>query len=303
MEIDYLKIVEKSIKFSWNNKGLWVLGFLIALFGGGTNISSNSSRSSSDISNFNLNFLENNWVVLLLIFGGILSIFLIIGIILWYVKSRANAGLLQACNDEMLDKKVLSYKEYWQSGNSYVKEIMIADIIFFLIIIVASFISVILGYLLTVPIINLFFIPVFIIWIFIFIFGVIIASVLYKFVYMNIVVKRLKYIEAIKESWELFRKCYINIGLGFLAFILTVIAYYSIYVIVVFIVSLFTIVPIIGLIFVVLITGNNTLAIFFGIILLFWGIILKLMLSVIESPFKVFENSYWCRIFKEISLK
>src|SRR5688572_19088774 len=52
--IDYGKIIKRSWELTWKNKWLWVMGLVLAVFGGGAGSSGGGGSSSSNSSNINL---------------------------------------------------------------------------------------------------------------------------------------------------------------------------------------------------------------------------------------------------------
>jgi len=89
--MDYGQILSRSWRITWNNKFLWVLGFLAAL----TRISSNTSSYQSSSSDFNPENIDQiiQGTVLLL---GLCCFFLIIGLVIWLLSLIAKGGLITA---------------------------------------------------------------------------------------------------------------------------------------------------------------------------------------------------------------
>ncbi|MBX3061008.1 MAG: hypothetical protein KF770_31505 [Anaerolineae bacterium] len=89
--MDYGQILSRSWRITWNNKFLWVLGFLAAL----TRISSNTSSyqtNSSEISPENIERMMQGMALLM----GLGCFFLLIGVVLWLLSLAAKGGLITA---------------------------------------------------------------------------------------------------------------------------------------------------------------------------------------------------------------
>jgi hypothetical protein len=92
--MDYGDLVTRAWSITWNNKFLWVLGFLAALTSIGSN--SNSFQSSFDESNF-----ANNPELAAQIgtmFLALVCVFMFIGLILWLLSVAARGGLIDGVN-------------------------------------------------------------------------------------------------------------------------------------------------------------------------------------------------------------
>jgi hypothetical protein len=90
--MDYGQIISRSWRITWENKFLWVLGFLVAL----TRIGGNSSNFNTRTSN--PNFGES--VEQIMAFSGLLiglcCLFVLIGLALWLLSLAAKGGLISA---------------------------------------------------------------------------------------------------------------------------------------------------------------------------------------------------------------
>lgn len=88
--MDYGELVTRAWHITWNNKFLWVLGFLAAL----TSVGSNSSS-------FQNSFNESDFGITpqmgALVFG-LMCVFMIIGLILWLLSVAARGGLIDGVN-------------------------------------------------------------------------------------------------------------------------------------------------------------------------------------------------------------
>jgi len=91
--MDYGQIISDAWRITWNNKYLWVLGFLAALTGVGSN--GNSYRYSMNEGDFANPDMAMRMGALAI---GLMCILGIIGIVLWLISIAARAGLIDAVN-------------------------------------------------------------------------------------------------------------------------------------------------------------------------------------------------------------
>lgn len=92
--MDYGQIISDAWRITWNNKYLWVLGFLAALTSFGNN--GNSSRYSFSEGDFASNpdmAMQMSAIAL-----GLVCILGLVGIVLWLISIAARAGLVDAVN-------------------------------------------------------------------------------------------------------------------------------------------------------------------------------------------------------------
>ncbi len=98
--MDYMGTLRRGWEIAWNNKWLWILGFLAALGGGGSfGSSSNYSVGSGDVSGTPPNITPE---MMSAIIGGaflILCIAFIVGILLWLVSLASRGGLITAVSE------------------------------------------------------------------------------------------------------------------------------------------------------------------------------------------------------------
>ncbi len=90
--MDYMETLRRGWRLTWNNKWLWLLGFLAALGGGGGSgySQSNYQFGSQDFGNVTPQFGAA-------LAGGVLAlvcVFFIVGILLWLVSLAAKGGLI-----------------------------------------------------------------------------------------------------------------------------------------------------------------------------------------------------------------
>lgn len=95
--MDYTKLLTRAWNITWNNKYLWVLGFLAALGQGGSNSSfrggdttpSTGGTPFPDMPDFNA-FWQENMVLII----GLGCLLFIIGLALWLLRLTAQGGLI-----------------------------------------------------------------------------------------------------------------------------------------------------------------------------------------------------------------
>lgn len=157
--IDYSKIIQRSWEITKKNKWLWVVGIVIAAFGGGSGSGGGGGGSSSSTSttrpseppspipvedikdktsyvlgmatdslqNWFSNFPTINWFVL----GLIVFLVIIFGtVVIWILTSWAKGALIQGLDDADNEKEV-TLKSISPYGISNIKKLMIFGLISF----------------------------------------------------------------------------------------------------------------------------------------------------------------------------
>jgi hypothetical protein len=90
--MDYGSVIRRGFDIAWNNKYLWVLGFLAALTGGSGSNNLSYSTSSGDV-------IDLTPGQMAAIGAGILAFIclaLVVGIVLWFVSLASRGGIIQA---------------------------------------------------------------------------------------------------------------------------------------------------------------------------------------------------------------
>ncbi|HEX6976978.1 MAG TPA: hypothetical protein VF185_01280 [Patescibacteria group bacterium] len=153
--VDFGKIINRSWEVTLKNKWLWVIGIVLAVFGGGaggTNLYSNfsnaqkgtnSATSSSQFTDVIGNLLKSvpvaTWVLLVL---GFILIILFSVAVAWIIVSWAKGALIKGFDDAEKDKKV-DLKILGSHGIASLKKLFIYNLIsigMFLAIMVGSLI-------------------------------------------------------------------------------------------------------------------------------------------------------------------
>ncbi len=98
--MDYMDTLKRGWQLTWENKWLWILGFLAAL-GGGSSLSSNSNYQfeSGDLGGATPNISPDMFAALA---GGalvLLCVAFVVGILLWLVSLAAKGGLITGVSD------------------------------------------------------------------------------------------------------------------------------------------------------------------------------------------------------------
>ncbi|MCB8966682.1 MAG: hypothetical protein H6660_07270 [Ardenticatenaceae bacterium] len=99
--MDYSKLMSRSWEIVWNNKFLFVLGFLAALGSGGSGGRANSNFRGSSSSDFDLppgtvDNLQTFWAHFGALIIALICLFVVLGVILWLVRLVAQAGLISS---------------------------------------------------------------------------------------------------------------------------------------------------------------------------------------------------------------
>lgn len=163
-DIDYGQIIKRSWELTWKNKWLWVVGLVLAIFGGGSSYSSNGGSSSSTKfpsaspspspqalpSQLNMNGLENTashvlgaatntlvswfksippeyWLILVL---GVLVFAIFSAGVVWVIKSWATGALISGLDDADNGQKV-DLKTMTPKGIAKIKDLIIFDLVSF----------------------------------------------------------------------------------------------------------------------------------------------------------------------------
>ncbi|MBK8987888.1 MAG: hypothetical protein IPM39_17775 [Chloroflexi bacterium] len=132
--MDYGQVIADAWRITWNNKYLWVLGFLAALTSVGS--SGNSSRYSFGEGDFANPDQAMRMGALAL---GLVCIFGIIGIILWLVSIAARAGLVDAVN-RLDDGETLTLGKAFAAGRQAMWRLLGVYIITYLPLILVGFV-------------------------------------------------------------------------------------------------------------------------------------------------------------------
>jgi len=138
--MDYGQVISDAWRITWNNKYLWVLGFLAALTSGIS--SGNSSRYSMNEGDFanNPEMAMRMGAIAL----GLVCVLGILGIILWLVSIAARAGLVDAVN-RLDDGEKLTLREAFANGRAAMWRLLGVYLLTYLPIIVVGSVAAIVA--------------------------------------------------------------------------------------------------------------------------------------------------------------
>lgn len=139
--MDYGQVISDAWRITWNNKYLWVLGFLAALTSGIS--SGNSSRYSMGEGEFanNPEMAMRMGAVAL----GLVCVLGILGIILWLVSIAARAGLIDAVN-RLDDGEKMTLGQAFTNGRKAMWRLLGVYILVYLPLIVVGIIVMIVAF-------------------------------------------------------------------------------------------------------------------------------------------------------------
>lgn len=125
--MDYTKLLTRAWHITWNNKYLWVLGFLAALGQGGSNSSFRGNGGSTpstggtpfpDMPDFNAFWQENMALII-----GLGCLLFIVGLALWLLRLTAQGGLIAAVR-EIEGGQKYSLGQSFGAGVSYLPRLV-----------------------------------------------------------------------------------------------------------------------------------------------------------------------------------
>lgn len=131
--MDYGELVTRAWNITWNNKFLWVLGFLAALTSAGSNGNSfqNSMNESDFVNNPEMAAQIGALVMLLM------CVFMIIGLILWLLSVAARGGLIAGVN-RIDDGEKITLGEAFSAGTSKIWRLIGVYLLAYLPLIIIS---------------------------------------------------------------------------------------------------------------------------------------------------------------------
>lgn len=300
--MDFIAKLREAWEFTWKYKSLWVLGFIMALFGGGAGNNYNSfnsridSSSNSDytdsLDKLTAGLTDNALAVILIL--GLTVLVLIIALIGWYLVNRARASLIVAIKTDAKGDKP-SLKSAWQEGGKYVWRLLGMDVLSFLMVLVVILPIILLfvigslaeALLIGCLILGCILLPVFII-------AAIVWAMTYTAAQRLLVLENIGAWESIKRGFGLAKKRYMDFFLGFLVFILPSCGWQILSCLILFI-------PMLGgalIVIAAILSGNIWLviAVVTPIIILF-----VLFTAMINAPFTTFGYTYWTKIVMELT--
>lgn len=115
MNIDYSALISRSFRTVWQNRQFWLLGLIVALAAGGGNFNTSRNVGSSGGST-SFEQLFEQLLPLLVVAGFIL---VVLGIMLTFVSTIAQAGLIRAADQTERVGIAPSFGEAWRAGRPY----------------------------------------------------------------------------------------------------------------------------------------------------------------------------------------
>jgi len=306
--MDFIDILRRALKFTWENKSLWVLGFIMALFTGtsSSNIASNyrnyANQNSYDSSSYNNSatiesinrFFQQPGVILIIILA--LIVFLIISLIGWYLVSIARGGLTHA----VISSQKVKLNQAWKFGVTNAVRYIVLDLVklpFLIITMLPLVIFIIIIILLAAastaaPILFILICGVAIILVI----YMLITSIIWAMVSSNadrvLIIKNTTALETLKISLSLSKKYWDKYLMGWLLSIIPNCAW----AIIMFFVTLVGVIPAILIIITAAYAGPIVL-IFTVLIVL---VLFSLVMAVINAPYIMFNYTYWTMIIAEL---
>ena len=230
--MDYGDIFKRGFLITWNNKFLYLLGFLAALGGSGGgggggggnfNTGGNFSGSPDDFSEFEDFFRgfgfepSNIEAMMASIIGAVVAvvcIFAIIGIVLWFIRLIAEAGMIQAVADLENGVKT-NFKKAFADGRPYMMKFFMTKLIIYgipIILFILAFAA--MGFVIATAAssggefresIFAWFIPIFCL-VCLFVPYNLVMSIVYPIAQRGMVFKGMDAMESIKYGWGLLKE-------------------------------------------------------------------------------------------------
>jgi len=291
--VDYFKKIEESIKFSWRYKGLWVFGFLLGLFGGGSNSSTNYNYSfdseNEDVSSAMDSISEAfEDPAVLAIMGVLICVGLIVGLVVWYIASVSKGALINAVKVEK-QGGTPTFKDGWEFGKTKAFGLIKLDLI------ALAFMLVMLVVLIPIILISIVF-PLFWCAVCLLIPFLIVLGVAWVIAFTGaqryLVLKNMGARTSLRAGWRLAKKKILEYVIAWLVSIIPGCAWSMI------LAPLGILSTVVMMVVVVGVLASSPLA---GVILLgIIGLTFALLVAVINSPFVVFSDTYWTKIIMEM---
>lgn len=141
--MDYFEIIKKAASITWKHKYLWVLGFIVALAGGGGNFSNsfNYNSGNADFSKAGQG-LSDFYAAYLVIIIFIAAIAALVGLVIWVASIMAQAGLVGSV-DRIEQGETPSLAEAFRIGAGHFWRVLGLNILVGLIVFVMVMIVVV----------------------------------------------------------------------------------------------------------------------------------------------------------------
>ena len=289
-QITYLEIIKQAAKITWQNKFLWVFGFLILLGSLFSNVSWSANSESKEAKVIS-DFIQKNPNIFLIILIGVLFLMLIFFIL----KIAGTVALVKSANNIAVYKQT-SIRNILSETKKYISPLVLLEITIGLSLLVVIFV-------LAIPVIYLYAVKA---WIFfaismifaivIFISLIITAYFLRCYAYFFIILSDVKFMLALEMGYSLFKKnLKESLLMGCISLAVNTLSA-SFLLIFIIIAALIFLVPIAIAYFLFAEAGVIVAAIIGGIFILGF-------MAFIFSPYFVFIQTMWLLFFKEITLE
>lgn len=318
--MDYIANLKKSLKLVWENKFLWILGFIASFAVGNGSGSSGSGSDFSRLYNSDLTkgtltptptlkglegLTSQDPTIFIILMICLVLVFIIIGLIFTYLGHRGQSGLIQSA--ALLDDGHTSnFSKSWSLGRKKVWSIWLQKVVLGLPTLILIFPIVVLAIFIAfssetnkfntdslAPLSILLIVLLCCFGIIALIYGIL-MSILTPITIREMIFENKGIIEGIKSGFELFKKNFKDVLVSFLLQFVATIPY-----------SLVT-----GLILVVLIITIMIPAVFAGIAFQSpWGIValvcgglavIWIIGSVFSSALIAFQETYWTIVYKKL---
>lgn len=306
MKIDYFKTIREAFSFMWKYKVLWVFGFIIALFSGGSSSSNVDTNSYSESTYENtqigeemqrfgesvVEFMSTStfWIIIgVLVLLGIAFSFLV-----WYLKNTSEIALLRGLVlDRKGQEKKIKLWYLWKDAREYLLSILLLDMTFVLVnipfvLMMVSLVLIAMG--MSSPIIFMSICCIVPVLTIVVLFEAIARTVGIKLM----VLRNYSFLESMKEGVRLFFKYFGDLFIGWLVALLPGCGFS----IVMGGLALITVLP---LLFVVagIVFGMESILVGLGL-----GIcgmcLLGTLFAAVQAPYIVFQRTYWNKIFMNV---
>jgi hypothetical protein len=312
MKVDYFGLMKDSFNFTLKYKALWLFGFFLALFAGGSSggnnsYSGNSYNSGSSSSTNTLpteaqdalnkagdyftNLVNQPWfwvLVVVLIVLGLAFFCLAI-----YLTNISNTALVKAVKyDEEGKTDKITVKSLWNDGNILFWKTFLYGLLWGFVIFFVTLVMIL-------PIIFMIIIPIFlcllVIWVPMMIVVLYALSMAYQIGFTKLVFDGTDSVESFTYGLKLLRSQLKHWVISTFAMILPGLAYGF----VMLIVALLLLVVFIGLPILAIVLSN--MAVWSFILLGLCVFIFVLLMAAASAPLQVFTNTYWTKLYLLLS--
>lgn len=314
MKVDYFKLIEESIKYTWKYKFLWIYGFFIAFFASSGNSGSNNPDFSSignnnsssyagssdlentfpgaekaiaDIQNWFESFVQTPtfWVVLAIVVIVLIAL-LVLSIYLTQISTNAINLAAKYEKEEQADK--MNFKFLWNESNLLFWKVFSFDLFWGLMFFFGLMALIIPIFLMAVFPVLLCLLIIYIPFMLVLIYAI--ASILH-IGRMKVLFEGYNIFDAFKVALAFFKKNLKDWFVAGLAMIIPGIVFGLISLIITIILILVTLgIP-------VFLMFTNTFAVWTIVLLVVGAFILSVLASILQAPYVVFDFTFWVKLY------